>query len=242
MIQLTEETKQKFLEHANREFPREACGLVSVEKGRQKYYECKNIAESDSDFILDPRDYIRVDDLVSSGAGDIVAVVHSHPATSHIPSMADKVGCEQSGVSWHIYSFKSQDWFSFAPVGYKAPLIGRQYKHGVFDCYAAAQDWFKEKLSITLPHYDREPQWWKKGYNLLIDNFVDAGFYEIKDGSIEIGDVIFFTIGSPVVNHCAVYIGNDQVFHQPINRLSSREIYGGWLKKNTRMVIRYKNK
>lgn len=240
MIQLTEDVKDKFKEHALRDFPREACGLVSIVHGKQKYHECKNISESDSDFILDPRDYIRIDDFVSSHSGDIVAVIHSHPSTSARPSMADKVGCEQSGHAWIIYSVKFNDWNTFIPQGYKAPLIGRHFKHGIFDCYSAMRDWYFEKLSIRLPDFDRQDRWWDKGENLLVDNFPIAGFSKVDDGTIELGDVLLINIASHVVNHCAVYIGNDQVFHQTMNRLSSREIYGGLLKKNTRMVLRYK--
>ena len=237
---LTEEIKQEFREHASREMPREACGLLAIVKGRQKYYECKNIAEGNNDFVLDPRDFFRVDDLVSLHAGDVVAVLHSHPATGARPSMADKVGCEGSGLEWIIYSPKTEDWFSFSPSGYQAPLIGRPFKHGVFDCYSAMRDWYKLNMDINLLDFEREAKWWEKGQNLFIENFEKAGFYRVTDGSIEIGDVILVNLGSPVVNHCAVYIGNDQVFHQTMNRLSSREIYGGLLKKNTAMVLRYR--
>lgn len=239
MIELSEEIKMEFRYHALRETPREACGLVAIVKGKQQYYECKNIAEGKNDFILDPRDYIRTEDFVTSHAGDITHVLHSHPATDARPSMADKVGCEQSGLSWAIHSLQNGDWFSFNPTGYKAPLIGRRFHHGVFDCYSALRDWYKEKLKIEIIDFERNPKWWENGENLFLENFRAAGFVPVVYGDIQYGDVLLINFNSPVVNHCAIYIGNDQVFHQTMNRLSSREIYGGWLKKNTRMVIRY---
>lgn len=240
MIELTDEIKCQFISHAQRCHPREACGVVAIVKGKQQYYECENLAENDGDFILDPRDYIRIDDFVSSHSGDIVAIIHSHPATRARPSMADKVGCELSGLQWFIYSTKHVEWFTFSPENYKAPLIGRPFKHGVFDCYSALRDWYSEKLGIKLKDFYREPKWWEKGGDLFLDNFKDAGFYQVLDGSLETGDVLLINVGSKVVNHCAVYIGNDQIFHQTMNRLSSREVYGGMMKKNTRMVLRYK--
>lgn len=240
MIDLTPEIKNKFVGYARVEYPREACGLVAVVKGKQQFYECKNIAEDRDDFILDPEDHIRVEDFVLSHAGDVVMVLHSHPATSSKPSMVDLAGCESSGLAWGIYSFKTDDWSYLSPTGYKAPLIGRKFKHGVFDCYSALIDWYKEKLGITLKDFYRAPKWWERGENLFLENFPSAGFQQVLDGSIEYGDVILVNYGSAVVNHCAIYIGKDQVFHQPMNRLSSREIYGGMLKKNTRMVLRYK--
>jgi proteasome lid subunit RPN8/RPN11 len=240
MIELIEEIKNEFISHAKESLPREACGIVAVIKGKQKYFKCTNISKAIEDFILDPKDYIAVEDFVDQHGGDIVAIVHSHPSTNETPTPTDKVGCESSNLPWFIYSLKTKNWHGFEPTGYKAPLIGRKFKHGVFDCYAAMKDWYKEKLGINLIDFEREELWWEKGQNLFIDNFEKAGFYRVIDGSLEIGDIILMNLKGPIVSHCAVYIGNDQVFHQTMNRLSSREIYGGLLKKNTRMILRYK--
>lgn len=240
MMELSEEVKIKFEGHAKCDWPREACGIVAVVKGRQYYFDCKNIAPGKEDFILDPVDFMRVEDFVTERAGTIVAIIHSHPFTRPRPSMADLQGCEQSALPWFIFSTPLNLWHSFEPSGYQAPLIGRPFKHGIFDCYSAMRDWYGRNLGITLKDYDRDPEWWKKGQDLLMGNFQSCGFVQVVDEPIEVGDVLLINIHSPVVNHCAVYIGNDQVFHQTMNRLSSREVYGGWLKKNTRMILRYK--
>lgn len=239
MIVLSENIKEEFKQHALEENPREACGLVGVISGKQHYFKCKNIALEKSDFVIDPKCLVRVEDFLASYAGEIVAVLHSHPSCDAKPSTLDIVSCEQSGLPWGILSLQNFSWEFFEPTGYVAPLIGRPYKHGVFDCYAALKDWYEHKLNILLPDFYRRENWTEAGDNLFMENYKCAGFKEVTDGSLEVGDAILFTIGSNVVNHCAVYIGNDQVFHQPRNRLSSREIYGGWLKKNTRMILRY---
>lgn len=240
MIEISKEVKEIFKTHALKDAPREACGLVAIIKGKQHYYECKNLSASDGDFILCPEDYRKVEDFVSSNSGDIFAVLHSHPTTKAKPSMADLAGCELSGLEWSIYSPVIDEWFSFVPTGYKAPLIGRVFKHGVFDCYSALRDWYQLNFGIVLKDFDRKQYWWENGDNLFMDNFREAGFEEVKDMSLEVGDVLLINFSSFVVNHCAVYIGNDKVFHQTMNRLSSREIYGGWLKKNTRTKLRYR--
>ena len=223
-------------QHAATEAPREACGLVVIIKGRERYWPCRNLAVGTDQFVLDPVDYAAADD-----AGDIMTVVHSHPSTPADPSQADKVSCEASGLPWLIYGVQAQRWAYLEPSGYQAPLVGRQWSHGVLDCYSLIRDWFRIERGLVLPNFDRRDEWWLAGGNLYLENFQAAGFAEIDPADIQPGDGILMRVMSPVPNHGAVYLGDNKIIHHVQGRLSCRDNYTEFWRQRTTQVVRHEN-
>lgn len=235
---MREETKQAAAEWAMNFLGvrRESCGLVIIEKGKEVFIPCKNLSELDDQFIMDPVDYMNAE-----SRGDVTRVVHSHLYSSPLPSEADKVACEASGLPWSIVSVPNCEWHHFQPSGYKAPLIGREWAHGILDCYSIIRDHYKEVLDIEIPDFNRDFEWWLKGMDLYSENFEKAGFFEVAPEDIRRHDVVLMMINSPVINHGAIYLGSDKILHHLFKRLSTRDVYGGFYKKHTVKVLRHKN-
>ena len=213
---MTEENKKIFFNHAIHQTLRECCALLIIEGGKEKIIICKNISEyNHHQFVIDPVDYAAAEDR-----GQVVGVVHSHPNGTASPSEADRVACEQTKVPWHIFGLKLGDWVSITPSGYRAPLVGRQWSHGILDCYSLVRDYYAIHLGLEIPDYDRKFEWWLKGEDLYEKNFREAGFFEIDPKDIKKHDGIMMQVNSPVINHAGVYLGNQRFIHHLYGRLS----------------------
>lgn len=222
---------------AARAYPRECCGVVIVVRGRQRYVACVNIASGNSHFAIRPEDYAAAEEV-----GEITHIVHSHPGMPPLPSEADLVGCERSGLPWIIVNWPTGALHAFAPTGYQAPLVGRLFSHGILDCYSLVRDYYRCELSLDLPDFERDEEWWLKGGNLYLDNFQKAGFRAVEDGKVmQKHDVLLMQIASDVPNHAAVYVGDGCILQHCMNRLSSRDIYGGYWQRSTVKVLRHQS-
>lgn len=101
MLGLSEVAMSAIRAHGAREYTngkREACGLIVA--GR--YIECENIGEGVDHFKIAPEQWARAED-----AGEIMAVVHTHPDQPALPSQMDIERCAASGIPWLIVSMPS---------------------------------------------------------------------------------------------------------------------------------------
>jgi len=243
-------------EHAREVYPEESCGLIVA----GKYVRCENVALDPTNHIDDPNCGCRkcafeIDAKVYvKHADEIDVVVHSHPDGPFFPSKADMEGQQLTGKPWAIIPLDGER-VANAPVmwgGEIPPLLGREFMHGVTDCYAIIKDAYalgKDKLAeqgipdwpfdpIILPEFPRSDAWWESGDDLYADNFAKAGFVETREPP-QPGDVFLMKIRSSKENHGGLLVGNDIIVHHLPSRMSRREPAGLWGRQATRW-LRYK--
>lgn len=235
-------------DHAREAYPEESCGLIV----NGEYIRATNIAEDPKEDFEIPAALYKKHLLT----GKIEAIVHSHPDGPLHPSEADMASQMATNLTWVILGVDADKRVSDPIVwGGKAPIpnvIGREFVHGVTDCYSLIRDTFrlgKTKLAeqgiedwpfdpITLPDFARMDSWWAKS---------DANFYDvepIKLGFIEVpmhearaGDLFFMLLGKTSVNnHAGIYLGNNLILHHLPSRLSRRELAGGWGRQATKWM------
>lgn len=212
--------------HFRNEYPREACGIIGIVKGKKHWFPCENVAENaEDDFILSSSDWF---DVVTKA--DIFAIVHNHPDSSNEPSEADINGCNAMGIPYYIFSYPEMELNIVEPKKVFNPLIGREYKFGKYDCFEAMRDWLAEKEILIPPRAAFEDYWWEKGLDYFNENTISKwGFKKVS--TPKPNDLLVFAVDSKVGNHCGVYLGNDVMFHHAENRLSCREaLYPLWAK------------
>ena len=242
---LTKSIKKAIIAHAIADYPREACGVIVG----KEYIPCTNIAADNAQFEICPIDLVG-----ASKNGEIKAYVHSHPDGSCQPSMPDKVQMNLHSKPWVITN--GIDVELHKPDGYQAPLLGREYHHGLMDCYTLVKDYYQRELGITLGDYQRDDVWWESADSkpLYIDNFKAEGFVEVD--TIQKHDLILCRLGrTEHVNHALVFIcdgtlksertdkviGDSLVLHHPYNRESLRDLYGEQWQRRTAVIIRHKS-
>ena len=216
---------EQMLEHFQQEYPREACGILGIVKGKKKWFPCENVAEDSEDFVLSSQDYFRV-----KRQADILAIVHTHPDASPEPSQSDINNCNALGIPYYIYSYPTLEYYELQPETQAYPLIGREYEFGTTDCFEAMRDWLASKNINIAPRAPFEDDWWEKGLNYFTEETIgEWGFRKVEEA--QENDLLIFQVEADVPNHCGVYLSNEVFFHHAVNRLSCREsLYPFWVR------------
>lgn len=219
--------------HARDAYPNEACGFVVDCGGVSLVLRATNIAlDAIKDFHI-PDNEVKW----AEGHGRIVAVYHSHPDEEAGLTITDLTASEASGYKYLCVSYPNVAFAEHNPGAINLPYEGRQFVHGLVDCYTLVRDYYIRELGIQLRNYFREDDWWAKGQNLYLDNTANENFLLVND--LRRHDVLFFTIRSKVPNHAAIYSGDGLILHHLYGRLSGYEPLGKFIRFHS-LTIRHR--
>jgi len=240
---LLPETIKEFEVHALSEFPREAVGYII----NDKYVPLENSAKT-------PNEHFRISPSAKRKAlanGPAQALLHSHPYDKNVvtkwrhetPSSTDMESWVKGDIPWGIASTCGEgiSEIVWLDSSYIAPLIGRDFIHGIYDCYSLVKDWYKLNMNVDLPIVPRGANWWHTGKDLYDEHFEAAGFTVIPFEEATVGDSVMMKVASPVVNHAAVITGPNEITHHLINRLSGIDSLNKWSRCIVR-AVRYTGK
>jgi proteasome lid subunit RPN8/RPN11 len=85
------------------------CGLIAGVPGddhAQRFYPCRNIAESAKVYTIDPHDHYRAEIDADGRDWEIIGVVHSHTHSEPYPSPTDVAQAPDPGWHYVILSLK----------------------------------------------------------------------------------------------------------------------------------------
>lgn len=176
-----------------------------------------------------PETFQMSDDDVIKYLPNAVAIEHTHPDESPYLSKADQIMMNNIGLPWLLHGNKYRPLHN---------LIGRTFKHGTTDCFTLMRDFYM-LAGIELTNYERRDDWWLTDDDLYLNNLEGAGFYKVDQP--QSGDVAIICLGCQTPNHAAMFLDDGRVLHHLPNRLSKRDIYGGYYVKYTHSIWRHKS-
>lgn len=110
MLYLNKSQKEKLLEHAKKEAPNEACGILAGQKHRaEKVYEMANTDNSAKTFFMEPQQQLKVMKEIRNSGLEMIGIYHSHLETEAYPSAHDVELAYYPEASYVIVSTKDRD-------------------------------------------------------------------------------------------------------------------------------------
>lgn len=102
MIYLTKEDIQKIIEHCQKEYPKEACGILAGMAGRvSKVYKMKNTSDNPQIcYFMEPGEQLRVFKEMRNSGIEMSGIYHSHSKSPAYPSPRD---CEMAYYPEAVY-------------------------------------------------------------------------------------------------------------------------------------------
>lgn len=218
---LNKNAVRKAIEHCRKQLPNEGCGAIINDRFIPFANESQDPENSfeihgDNWFLL----YMN---------GEIDCLVHSHDNCNRA-TIVDQEQQQKMDIPWLIVNFHKGSVHDCIVFGEKtpAPLLGRPFFYGAFDCFTLLRD-YMQMQDIILPNPPHKWEFWAVGepvFETAIKNNPDLPFKTVSEvvtsGGFQVGDVLMYAVhGTRYINHVAVvYNDSKEVLHHVSGRIS----------------------
>lgn len=206
-------------------YPYEGVGYLK----NGEFFPLENIAEDKlNTFEVNPSFLLQEPDVLLHSHITGIEETELDPRT---PSFADLQGQIQTAIEWGICVTDGrtcEDPIFWGNPQNRPPLEGRDFIFNVQDCLCLCQDWFYQEHGVVLPTVPRHPLWHMEGENYMEELYESWGFQKVAPHEMQRGDVLFYRVRSPVINHLGIYLGNNEVLSHWFGRTSAIESFGTW--------------
>lgn len=223
--------------HAREAHPFECVGLVIEDgQGVLRYERLHNThRDPRGNFDTNPTEVYE-----AIGEGTLHGVHHSHPRSSMStgaglsPSPADAEAQMLWQVPFYITCLgpggQYVDFFGWGDQLSTPPLIARQFRNVVSDCYALVRHLHHRVDGVVYPDAPRAAGWWNdaKAENPILKHLHGWAFREVSLAEVQPGDDLLFAMSKGVVTHCGVYLGQDTFVHHLAGRMSRIDVLPQW--------------
>lgn len=221
--------RSKIQQFACRNPDEETCGFVLTDG---TVVEVANTANNRvAEFEISPHDYAKYD-------GSIAGIWHSHLELAGFSQLDQRVLMADT-LPWAVFCLADNSFHECSFEG-TAPLEGRPFVFGHWDCYSLVSDKLAE-LGVTLPSWPRGPwgEWNTPGFRPFDDAWPEVG-KPVTDGHYREGDILLMNLGDHPghTDHVGVFINSKQFLHHPANHLSRIQTFGEYWSRRLNWVIR----
>lgn len=218
---LKKDAVQKAIEYCRKQLPNEGCGAII--HGKFVSFENKAETPENSFEIHDDAWYLHY------MADEIDCLVHSHNNCNRA-TFIDQEQQQKMDIPWLIINFYQGAVRDCIVFGEKksAPLLGRPFFYGAFDCFTLLRDYMLEQ-DIKLPNPPHHWEFWADGdpvFENVIENNPDMPLKTVSEsippGGFKVGDVLLYSVqGTRYINHVGVVYGDSlEVLHHVSGRIS----------------------
>ena len=226
---LTSEQKLQIRQLAASTHTEETCGFVLSDGA---VIQAPNIADDRiNEFAISPLFYAEHDEHVKG-------VWHSHLELAGFSPLDQQV-MSTDVLPWAVYCLRDDSWHECDPTQ-PAPLEGRPFVFGHYDCYSLITDALAE-LGVVLPPWKRGSwgEWNTPGFRPFDVEWSKYGKL-VTDGRYQEGDILLLNLGDHAghTDHVGLMVGAKRFLHHPSGGVSRLQTFGSYWERRLNCVVR----